>query len=178
MHKIRILWYRGIKVLDSAAKPRANATCDCRDFTHRCIAAKSDCRFFDIARCITKMVLFFVQGSTFTRKPRPLVNDVYRSYATGVKITESKRDLRMISKRYFWGAFKLSCMSLFICLTSLPARGISPRCFISYQKKTTTRLQVTHFQTAQCIVTKTQKGNSERKRERLRIDQRRGMCCE
>ena len=34
--------------LDSAAEPRANVTCDCRDFTHRCIAAKSDCRFFDI----------------------------------------------------------------------------------------------------------------------------------
>ena len=64
MHKIRILWYRGIKVLDSAAKPRANATCDCRDFTHRCIAAKSDCRFFDITWCITRMVLFFVQGSS------------------------------------------------------------------------------------------------------------------
>ena len=44
MHKIRFLWYRGIKVLDSAAEPRANATCDCRDFTPGCIAAKSDCR--------------------------------------------------------------------------------------------------------------------------------------
>ena len=64
MHKIRILWYRGINVLDLAAEPRANATCDCRDFTHRCIAAKSDCRFFDITWCITRMVLVFGQGST------------------------------------------------------------------------------------------------------------------
>ena len=37
-------------MLDSAAKPRANATCDCRDFTHRCIAAKSDCRFFNTVK--------------------------------------------------------------------------------------------------------------------------------
>ena len=65
MHKIRILWYRGIKVLDSAAEPRVDATCDCRDFTHRCIAAKSDCRCFDITWCITRMVLFFFgQGSS------------------------------------------------------------------------------------------------------------------
>ena len=64
MHKIRIFWYRGIKVLDSSAEPRVNATCYCRDFTHRCIAAKSDCRFFDIAWCITRMVLFFGQGSS------------------------------------------------------------------------------------------------------------------
>ena len=49
MHKIRILWYRGINVLDSAAEPRANATCDCRDFTHRCIAAKS---FFFLAKVV------------------------------------------------------------------------------------------------------------------------------
>ena len=63
MHKIRILWYRGIRLLDSAAELRANATCDCRDFAHRCIAAKSDRRFFDITWCITRMVLFFVQGS-------------------------------------------------------------------------------------------------------------------
>ena len=61
MHKIRTLWYREITVLDSAAEPRANATRDvCRDFTHRCIAAKSDCRFFDITWCITRMVLFFL----------------------------------------------------------------------------------------------------------------------
>ena len=61
MHKIRILWYRGIKVLDSAAKPRTNATCDCRDFTHdQCIVVKSDCRFFDITWCITRIVLFLV----------------------------------------------------------------------------------------------------------------------
>ena len=31
----------------------------CHDFTHRCIAAKSDSRFFDRAWCITTMVLFF-----------------------------------------------------------------------------------------------------------------------
>ena len=48
MHKIRILWYWGIRVLDSAAGLRANTTCDCRDVTHRCMAAKSACRFFDI----------------------------------------------------------------------------------------------------------------------------------
>ena len=60
IHKIRILWYRGIKVLDSAVEPSVNATCDCRDFTHWCIAAKSDCRFFDITWCVTRMVLFFL----------------------------------------------------------------------------------------------------------------------
>ena len=48
MHKIRILWYRRMMELDSAAGPRANVTCDCRNFTHRCIAAKSDRRFFNI----------------------------------------------------------------------------------------------------------------------------------
>ena len=57
IHKIRILRYWGIKVLGSAAEPRANATCD---FTHRCIA---DCRFFHITWCITRMVLYFGQGS-------------------------------------------------------------------------------------------------------------------
>ena len=63
---MRILWYQGITVLDSAAELLANATCDCRDFTHRCITAKSDYRLFDITWCITTMVLFFffVQGST------------------------------------------------------------------------------------------------------------------
>ena len=55
---------RGIRVFDSAAEPAANTTCDCHDFTHRCIAAKSDCRFFNITWCITRMVLFFFQGST------------------------------------------------------------------------------------------------------------------
>ena len=32
---IRILWYRGIKLFDSAAELQANTACDCRDFTHR-----------------------------------------------------------------------------------------------------------------------------------------------
>ena len=64
MHKIRILWYQGIMELDSAAEPRANATCD---FTHRCIAAKSGRRFFDITWCINRMVRFFFgQGSTIS----------------------------------------------------------------------------------------------------------------
>ena len=62
MHKIRILWYRGIRVLHSAAESWANPTCNCRDFMHRCIVAKSDCRFFDITWCISKMVLFFCPG--------------------------------------------------------------------------------------------------------------------
>ena len=56
----RIFWYRGITVLDSAAEPRANATCDCRNFTHQCIAAKSDRRFFNITRCITTMFFFLL----------------------------------------------------------------------------------------------------------------------
>ena len=56
MNEIRLLWYRGIRALDSAAEPRANATCDCRDFTHWCIAAKSDCRFFDSIWCIAFLV--------------------------------------------------------------------------------------------------------------------------
>ena len=34
-------------------------TCDCRDFTHWCIAVTSDCRFFDTTWCITTTVLFF-----------------------------------------------------------------------------------------------------------------------
>ena len=42
-------------MLDSAAEPRGSATCDYRNFTHRCITAKSDCRFSDITRCITAM---------------------------------------------------------------------------------------------------------------------------
>ena len=61
MHKIGILWYRGIMELDSAAEPRANATCDCRDFTHRCIVAISDCRFFDHK---DGSFFFFRQSST------------------------------------------------------------------------------------------------------------------
>ena len=48
-------------MLDSAAEPRVNATCDCRDFTHRCIAVKSDRRFFDIIRCITRMFVFLAR---------------------------------------------------------------------------------------------------------------------
>ena len=52
MHKTKILWDGGIKVLDSTPKPRSNATYDCRDFTHQCIAAKSDCRFFDLTRWV------------------------------------------------------------------------------------------------------------------------------
>ena len=60
MHKIIIkLWYRGIGVLDSAAEPRANATWDCRNFTHRCFAVISDCTFFNITWCIITAVLFF-----------------------------------------------------------------------------------------------------------------------
>ena len=52
MHEIKILWYRGVMVLDSIAEPRVFATCDGHDFTHWCIVVKSDCRFFDITRCI------------------------------------------------------------------------------------------------------------------------------
>ena len=59
MHKIIILWYRGIRVLHSAAEPRANESCDCRNFTHQCIVVKSDCRFFKIRWCIPAMVFFF-----------------------------------------------------------------------------------------------------------------------
>ena len=65
MHKIKIWWYQGIRVLDSAAEPWANATCD---FTHRCIAAKSDCRFFDVIWCITTVVLIFCPGSSTTKE--------------------------------------------------------------------------------------------------------------
>ena len=79
MHKIRILWYRGIMELDSTADPRANATCDCRDWEVH--AAKSDRRFFDITWCITTMVLFLAGKVEWVWQSSPNFR-AFRSLAT------------------------------------------------------------------------------------------------
>ena len=52
MHKIRTLWYRGIVSEHDLWLPRLHAS--------------MQSQFFDITWCITKMVPFFVQGSTCT----------------------------------------------------------------------------------------------------------------